>query len=247
LLPAGAMLVADAGFTGFDLLRQILARGHSFVVRVGSNVRLLEKLGYAVEKQGAGIVYLWPEGQQNQRAPLVLRLETFRDGRKQVQLLTNVLDKAELPRQAMREMYRRRWKIELYYRSLKQTMHKRKMLSDSPRHAAVELDWCVASLWIMGLMTVAALVESGKAPGRASVAGAWKVVRKAVRECGKCCALGCLPRKLRAAMLDSYVRQSNKNARHWPRKKREQPPGPVKLRLAKAGEIARAREWRLAA
>jgi hypothetical protein len=58
LLPAGAMLVADAGLTGFDLLRQILARGHSFEVHVGGNVRLLEKLGYAVEKQGAGIVYL---------------------------------------------------------------------------------------------------------------------------------------------------------------------------------------------
>jgi hypothetical protein len=109
----------------------------------------------------------------------VLRLETFYDGRQRVQLLTNVLDKAKLPRRAMRKMYRRRCKLELYYRSLKQTMAKRKLLSDSPRHAAVELDWCVASLWILGLMTVAALVESGQLPGRGVEGGAR--VRKMLR------------------------------------------------------------------
>jgi hypothetical protein len=44
LLPAGAPLLADAGFTGYDLLAAVIAGGRSFVIRVGGNVRLLTRL-----------------------------------------------------------------------------------------------------------------------------------------------------------------------------------------------------------
>jgi hypothetical protein len=47
-LPERTLLLADAGFTGFDLLRKILSAGHDFIVRVGSNVRVLRKLGYSL-------------------------------------------------------------------------------------------------------------------------------------------------------------------------------------------------------
>ena len=58
-LPPGALVAADAGFVGYEGLIQILAGGRDFLLRVGSNVRLLKKLGWA--RETAGTVYLWPD------------------------------------------------------------------------------------------------------------------------------------------------------------------------------------------
>lgn len=112
LLPENSMLVADAGFTGYDLLTSILAGGHQFIVRVGSNVRLLKKLGYAF-KEREGTVYLWPENKRGHK-PLVLRLVTLHDGRKPVYLLTSVLESAKLSDAAVGRIYRLRWGIEVH-------------------------------------------------------------------------------------------------------------------------------------
>ena len=72
-LPKQAMLLADAGFTGYPLLAEVTGGGRSFLIRVGSNVHLLKKLGYAREREG--IVYLWPEKRQTKKQPpLTLRL-----------------------------------------------------------------------------------------------------------------------------------------------------------------------------
>jgi Transposase DDE domain len=45
-LPKNALVVADAGFTGYELFRRLLRADQNFLVRVGSNVHLLRKLGY---------------------------------------------------------------------------------------------------------------------------------------------------------------------------------------------------------
>ena len=142
-LPAAALLLADAGFTGYELLRELLAVGRSFIIRCGGHVRLLKKLGFAVREYD-GIVYLWPQGQRRQE-PLVLRLVELHDGRKGVYLLTNVLSEAVLSDGQVGQMYRRRWGLEVFYRSLKRTMEKHQLRSKSPGKAAVELDWSLAS------------------------------------------------------------------------------------------------------
>src|SRR5262249_16104904 len=59
-LPARALLVADAGFAGYELCRKLMCSNRSFLVRVGGNVRLLKKLGYYQRERG-DIVYLWPQ------------------------------------------------------------------------------------------------------------------------------------------------------------------------------------------
>ena len=64
-LPAGALVVADALFIGFDLLSQMDRRGLRFLVRVGANVRLLRRLGCVEEKRDT--VYLWPNLVQTAR------------------------------------------------------------------------------------------------------------------------------------------------------------------------------------
>lgn len=42
-LPPQALLVADAGFVGYDLWQTLLTAGHHFVIRVGAHVRLVRQ------------------------------------------------------------------------------------------------------------------------------------------------------------------------------------------------------------
>src|SRR6266581_1279665 len=177
LLPA--LLLADAGFTGYDFLKKVMDGGRSFLIRVGSNVQLLLKLGWCCEEH-EGIVYLWPhKTQKRKQPPLVLRLITVVDGRnRRIDLLSSVLDRKLLPDATALALYRRRWGVELIYRSLKQTMGKRKLRCGAPANAAVELQWAVMGLWLLGLMTVSRIVEKGGAPGSWSVACSLRVVRQ---------------------------------------------------------------------
>src|SRR4029077_18060374 len=62
-LPPRALLVADAGFVGYDLCRQLVQSNRSFLLRVGGNIRLVQKLGYYQRERG-DIVYLWPQQRQ---------------------------------------------------------------------------------------------------------------------------------------------------------------------------------------
>jgi len=60
----GQLLVADAGFIGYDFCRRLMAHGKHFLLRVGANVHLLKDLGYKCQVQGE-TVYLWPGDQQS--------------------------------------------------------------------------------------------------------------------------------------------------------------------------------------
>jgi hypothetical protein len=116
-LPEQALIVADAGFTGYDLLNQILASGRSFLVRVGANVRLLTNLlGVEVEQKG-DVVWLWPQDRRNQ-LPLKLRLIRIPKRSSSVEdmgLLTNVFDHERMSRETAHRLYRMRWGVELFY------------------------------------------------------------------------------------------------------------------------------------
>jgi hypothetical protein len=237
-LPQRTLLLADAGFTGFDLLRKIMSLGHDFIVRVGSNVRLLRKLGYRL-KEHDGIVYLWPVNQRRRR-PLRLRLVVVHDGRKAVYLLTSVKSEAVLTDHEIAGMYRWRWGIEVLYRSLKRTMDKHKLRSDSPKLARVELDWAMVSLWMLDLLAAEETMRPGEEPGQWSVAIALRAVRRAMRRLEVATTAGGLFGQLARATRDNYVRRRKKAARNWPHKKREQPPGAPRIRMATTTEVRQA-------
>lgn len=193
---------------------------------------MLKKLGYAREREG--IAYLWPEkGRAKRRPPLVLRLIEASGGRRPVYLLTSVLGSRRLSDAAAAALYKRRWGVELLYRSLKQTMGRRKMLSDSPAHAEAELDWTVVGFWVL---TVTSASAAGVA-ARASPATALRIIRRAAA--GRARTLS-----LAAAVQDGYERSGGKAARRWPHKKNEKPPGVPKARDANPAEVRLAKEIR---
>lgn len=245
LLPDKALLVADAGFTGYDLLADLIRAGKDFLIRVGANVKLLTKLGHAEER--AGTVYLWPDGKRDAGdEPLVLRLVRVVKGRgkrrRVVYLLTNVRDKRILSDAAAGRVYRMRWGVEVMYRSLKQTLEARTMRSDSPARAGVELDWALLGLWVLGLMCVGQVLTTRRPPREWSPAAALRVVRTAIDRPGDKSPGGGVLGELRRAVLDDYDRAGPKRARHRRDKKKDKPPGKPKARNARTAEVLLAKE-----
>ena len=242
-LPQQALLVADAGFTGYQLLGDILQGGREFLIRVGSNVRLLRRLGLAVKECGQ-TVYLWPADQQHKNPPLVLRLITLVDGRnRRMHLLSSVRDQTRLTDQTASQLYTLRWGVELYYRSLKQTLARRKLAGDSPATARIELRWSMIALWLLCLLGVKAIAAKGRDIKCLSVAGALRCLRRAMH-CPRCrCGSGGLTRMLGAALLDDYVRAGNKQACDWAHKKKPKRIGQPKARNASAKEVLAAQRF----
>jgi hypothetical protein len=245
LLPIQALLVADAGFVGYELLKAIAASDRHFLIRVGANVSLIGKLGFFQEKDDT--VYLWPtydsrHGTWRQRkAPLVLRLIRIQEpGKKTVYLLSNVLEQPRLSQRVAHVFYRLRWGVEVFFRSLKQTLDRRKLASAAPAQAKLELQWAVMGITVLGYLSVSAVVAAGKDPLSYSVALALAVLRR----CARCSAsaAGDLAAQLAMALKDSYIRTAPKRSRNWPRRKRCKPPGRPRLRRATKAEVKMAQE-----
>jgi hypothetical protein len=240
LLPEGALVVGDAGFVGYELLQAILATGRSFLVRVGGNVRLLKELGY-FKRYGQDTVFLWPQKFRRQE-PLVLRLIELQRGDKKVYLLTNLPGETLTHRQAA-VLYTMRWGIEVFYRSLKQTLEHRTMRSDAPLQARAELAWSLVGLQLMGLMSVREILAQGADPLGWSPAATRDLIRLAAQgHDHRRLGAQCWKNRLAACRKDHYARTSSKKSRDWPDRKHERPPGPPKIRFASAKEVQRAQE-----
>jgi len=215
-LPPEALIAADAGFVGYEYLRAVVSSGRHLLVRVGSNVRLLKKLGWSRETRGT--VYLWPDRAAVQhQPPLVLRLVVACGGKHPVYLVTNV-PISRMSDTHIVDTFRRRWGIELYFRQLKQTFGRRKLRCASAANAQVELQWSLVGLWCLALSAQVELSKSGIVPTRLSVAGALRAFRRMLRDyrhpTQRHCSLAAL---LRRAVRDDYVRK-NKRSRDYPHK-----------------------------
>ena len=202
--------------------------GRYLLVRVGSNVRLLQNLGYIREKRG--LVYLWPDQVAAKRMPpLVLRLVVVHDGRKPCFLVTSVLDDKQLSDKQVAQIYRLRWGIEVFYRHFKQTFERRKLRSKSAENAQVEAEWSLLGLWAMGLHAQSVLAPERIPTRRISVAGVLRAYRRPMREYKSRPDPGeSLTELLRRAVIDNYKRGS-KASRDYPRKKHEASIGPPKV------------------
>ena len=243
-LPAGSLLVADAGFVGYDLCRELIDRRQHFLLRVGGNLHLLESLGYQFE--GAGqTVYLWPAKQQNKnQPPLRLRLIVLQDeGKRPVYLVTSVLDPRELTDEEGGDFFRQRWDIEVYYRTTKQTMQHCVMHSRTPETCRLELTWAFLGVWLVNLMTACQVAAAGGDPRRVSAARARNSVRRVMRgDSPSHRSRRGLFGVLADCRLDQYVRRRPKAPRPYPQKKRHKPPDPPVMKPPNQTQLLKAKE-----
>jgi hypothetical protein len=242
-LPDQALVAADAGYVGYEYVRAVMDSGRHLLLRVGSNVRLLRKLGWA--KESADTVYLWPNAAaQKNQPPLVLRLVVGHNGKHPMYLVTSVMSRRLTDGQLI-DLYRQRWGIELFFRHLKQTFQRRKLRSTSADNARVELEWSLAGLWAMAFYAQVELTAHRIDPTRLSTACVLRAFRRLLRDYRHPAERGdTLRNRLRHALRDDYPRR-DKSSRNYPRKKRPDPqPGPPAIRNASRDEIAQARKLR---
>lgn len=248
-LPDNALLLGDGNFVGFPIWSRLDGDGQGFLIRVGGNVRLITRLWPDAETRYEGdIVYVWPKKRRNE-SPLMLRLIKVGRGRKAVYLLTNVLDTKRLSRGDAGRIYRKRWGVELFFRTLKRTLGYHKLQSKSGRRARIELEWAMIAMTVATLMGIDAAFHYEIDPGRLSPARLIRTLRVFLLR-GH---VG-IPSKGRAALVqglvsdlkDNYHRRRPKSSRCRPKTRNTPKPlvlKPPKIRRATTEERQWARQY----
>jgi hypothetical protein len=251
-LPPAALLVADAGFHGFQLAQAILAANASFLIRMSSKVSLYGAGHTPPGRWRDGLVDYWPTAaQQRRELPLRLRLLRVRGKkrRQDVWLLTNVLDPRRLPLDRAAHYYRWRWENEGLFRTYKRTLRQLKLHSRTPRLLFREAE---GSLLATQLLLAQGARALGRRPQPAAACSPRQVLLAIRQE-----LYGRLParsrqrfaQRLAAAQRDRRRRQSSKVRRPWPRRgdhKAPKPPRILKLTRKQLTRIARLKQQQVA-
>ena len=154
-LPHNALLVADAGYVGFQLAHALMDNDVMFLLRMCSNATLYQENGAGLKHYQEGPVWYWPSNKDTKAGelPLRLRLIRIRARRKKddVWLLTNVLDQKRLPLALAGQFYRWRWQSEGCFKTYKHTINKVKLVSRSLRmvHREAEGSWLALQLLLV--------------------------------------------------------------------------------------------------
>jgi hypothetical protein len=233
LLPAAALLVADAGYFGFELAQQLVRQNVCFLLRMSSNVTLYTERETVMEHYREGLVYYFAAQKQKPEPPLRLRLIRVRAAKKKndVWLLTNVLDGRRLSAVSAATFYRRRWENEGQFRAYKRTLGKMKLVSRTVRLVHREAEGSLLALQLMlaqGVLAVSPRRDAGEAEAVCSPRKVLLAIRQEM--------YGLLRRghgkyyeRLRHAVRERRQRTSAKAVRQWPRRKPHKAPKPPRL------------------
>jgi hypothetical protein len=233
LLPAAALVVADAGYYGFALAQQLLRHKAHFLLRMSSNVTLFTRRAVRTDGYRDGRVYYFPGPKQRGAAPLLLRLIRVRGRKRQaaVWLLTDVLDRGRLSAAQAAQYYRWRWESEGQFRAYKRTLAKVKLVSRTVRLVHREAEGSLLALQLM-LAQGALAVAARRGAGVQELVCSPRRVLLAIRQE----LSGRLRRgharyyeRLRQAVRERRHRTTAKAVRPWPRRKPHKAPKPPRL------------------
>jgi hypothetical protein len=240
-LPALALIIADAGFHGYDLATAILAAEGSFLIRMSSKVRLFVDQPVDRQRFEQGAVTYWPrEARQKRLPPLRLRLIRVR-GRRRVKgqrrkvdvwLLTNLSPKQLSVAQAAL-FYRLRWENEGLFRTYKRTLSKVHLVGRTVRSVHREAYASLLSCQLLlaqGAWALRQRREAGPAPVvPCSARQAILVIRQELRGAMKPARRGMYAERLGRCARERRARSSAKQKREWPRRMPHVPPKPPVL------------------
>lgn len=233
-LPVAALVVADAGFSGYDLAEAILDAGASFLIRATAKDTFYLDAPADPARWREGVVYAWPQtarraGQQ----PLPLRLIRVRSRRRKhdVWLLTNLLDPARLPGEVAGRYYRWRWENEGLFRTYKRTLHKVKLTARTLRLVHREAEGALLATQLLLAQGARALPgrPSRQRPCRCSPRQVLCVLRQELQAAASRRPRVAYSRRLAQARREQRRRSSAKEKRVWPRRVPHKAPKPPHL------------------
>jgi hypothetical protein len=243
LLPAAALLVADAGYSGFEFTKTLMEKNIAFLLRMSSKVTLYTVKEVALAEYQEGLVYYFAAQNQKEKKPLLLRLICIRgDKSKDVWLLTNVLEPKRLSAASAGKFYRWRWENEGQFRAYKRTLAKVKLVSRTLGLVHREAEGSLLALQLMLAQAIVALPPRAKASKAAERVCSPRKVLLAIRDE----MYGRLRRghpryydKLKQAVRERRERTSAKAIRPWPRRTPHKPPKPPKILTLTEAQKAR--------
>jgi Transposase DDE domain len=231
--PAGTLLVADAGFNGYGLARAIVAAGASFLIRVSGKDSWYTEGATSAPAWGEGTVWLWPQvAQRQRRPPLPVRLIRLRGPRRRdVWLLTNVLEPGRLAAAAAGRYYRWRWENEGLFRTYKRTLGKVKVLSRTVRLVHREAEGALLATQLLLAQGVRALSPSGPLtePQRCSPRQVLLAIRREIYGRRDRRPRDGFGQRLAEAKPEVRRRRGPKVRRRWPRRVDHKPTKPPKF------------------
>ena len=182
-LEPGMVLLADRGFTGFELWQQAVATGADLIWRAKSNVkpRRIETLA-----DGSWLAEMRQENAELDTEHVVIRVVecSIDDGRGTVmgpfRLFTTLLDPAEVSAVELADGYRQRWEIETVFSELKTHQRGSKVVlrSKSPALVAQEIWGHLCCHFAIRTLMFEAAHSGGVDPDRVSFTAALDISRR---------------------------------------------------------------------
>jgi hypothetical protein len=229
-LPAAALVVADAGFNGYELSQAITTAGVSFLIRMSGKDKLYTEERMVLQRFREGVVFLWPqEMQKNNLPPLRMRLIRIRGEKKRrdVWLLTNVLDAQRLTAAMAGRYYRWRWENEGLFRTFKRTLAKVRLQSRTVREIHREAEGALLATQLLlaqgerGVRTGSSTSATRCSPRKVLLAIRAVIMGKiGIRK------KGVFQERLAKALREERQRTSSKVSRDWPRRVKPKPSKP---------------------
>lgn len=239
-LPERALIVADAGYDGYDLAAAILDSGASFLIRMSSKVRLFVDQPLDQARFEQGVVTYWPHlARQKGRPPLRLRLIRVRGRRKvngtrrkvDVWLLTNV-DASRMSIAQAAAFYRLRWENEGLFRTYKRTLAKVHLAGRTVRAVHREAYGSLLACQLLLAQGAWALRQHREATSEVSPCSARQailVVRDELKAAMRPSRGMSYLARLGRCGRDRRQRSSAKQKREWPQRTPHKPPKPPRL------------------
>ena len=230
LLPRLALLVTDAGYVGYDVVRTLLESKVLFLMRMSSQATFYTENQEPLERFEAGIAYYWPNSSRDQgKPPLRGRLICVRSKKRKVDvwLFTNVEDTSRLPRNLASKPYRLRWENEGFFRTYKRTLGKVKLISRTVRliHREAEASMIATQLLLcQGALAMPTTSFKDELPVMCSPRKVLLEIRRDIN--GRSRKGGSFTERIAKAQRERRARQTTKEKRKWPRRKAHQPPKP---------------------
>ena len=248
-LPALALVIADAGFNGFDLASAILAAEGSFLIRTSSKVRLFVDRPVDREQFEQGAVVYWPaEASRKKLPPLKVRLIRVR-GRRLVNgqrrkldvwLLTNLKPNQMSVAQAA-WFYRLRWENEGLFRTYKRTLSKVHLVARTVRAVHREAYGSLLSCQLLlaqGAWALRKHQDPNSAVIPCSARQALLAIRKELQPAMTSQRRKTYLEQLKQCQRERRARISSKMKRQWPQRTPHLPPRPPRLLMMNEKEKA---------
>jgi hypothetical protein len=240
-LPQAALIVADAGYVGYEVVATLMARVR-FLIRMSSNATFYSETHEPLGEFRDGIVYYWPKTQQKEGKPplrgRLLRIHSVRQ-KMDVWLFTNVEDPQQLSLETAATCYRWRWENEGFFRTYKRTLKKATLMSRTVAQVHREAEASMIATQLLLCQGAMAMSPAGKdslpvmcSPRRVLLEARHEIyARKEPTEP--------FAERLTRAGRERRVRTSGKEKREWPRRKPHTAPDPpVLLKLTDEQKVA---------